>query len=49
MNLLNHDKGTVLDKEIKRYTLAELNVPVCEKDEDECLVCKQNLGKVYLL
>ena len=38
-----------LGKEIKRYTLAEFNVPVCEKDEEECLVCKQNLSKIYLL
>lgn len=48
-NLLNYDKGNTLDKEIVRFTLAELNVPVCEKDEEECLVCKQNLSKIYLL
>lgn len=48
-NLLNHDEGNTLGKEIKRYSLAELNVPVCEKDEEECLVCKQNLSKIYLL
>lgn len=48
-NLLNHDEGNALGKEIKRYTLAEFNVPVCEKDEEECLVCKQNLSKIYLL
>ena len=48
-NLLNHDEGNTLGKEIKRYTLAEFNVPVCEKDEEECLVCKQNLSKIYLL
>ena len=47
INLLNNDRGGVLDKEIKRFSLAEFNVAVCEKNEDECLICTQNLSKVY--
>ncbi len=48
-NLLTCDKGTILKKEIRKFTLAAINVPVCEKNEDECLVCKQNLSKIYSL
>lgn len=49
MNLLNCGQETILDKDIQRYTLAELNVPVCEKEEEKCFVCKENLSKVYSL
>lgn len=49
-NLLKNDKGKNLDdKEIKKYALAEFNVPVCGKDEKECLIYRQNLCKIYSL
>lgn len=48
-NLLDHDEKNISGKEIQRYSLAEVNVPVCDKDEEKCLVCKQDLSKIYLL
>lgn len=48
-NLLKQDKGGIKEKEIKRFTLAKIDVPICEKYEEECLICNKNLGKVYML
>lgn len=48
-NLLKYDIGTILDKEVRKFSLAEFNVPICEQDESDCLICKQNLEKIYLL
>lgn len=48
-NLLDYGEKNISGKEIRRYSLAEINVPVCEKDEEKCLVCKQDLSKIYLL
>lgn len=48
-NLLELNEGNILGKEIKRYSLVEFNVPVCEKNEEECLICKQGLSKIYSL
>ena len=48
-NLLTYDKGNTIGKEIKRFALAELNVPICDKVEEECVVCKYKLSKTYFL
>lgn len=48
-NLLKQEQENKTNKIIRRYSLAKLNVPICEKDEENCLICKQNLGKIYSL
>lgn len=48
-NLKEEKTENKTNKIIRRYSLAKLNVPICEKDEENCLICKQNLGKIYSL
>ncbi len=47
-NLLNGEEAS-LKKEIKRYALAKVDVEVCDKKDEECMVCRNQLAKVYLL
>lgn len=48
LNLLNETEN-IDNKVIKRFTLAEFNVPVCDKQESQCIVCTNELSKVYSL
>lgn len=50
-NLLEEDSNISENNEISihRFSLAEVNVKVCDMDEDKCMICKENLQKIYIL
>lgn len=48
-NLLCDDSWEHTGKEIKRFSLAKMNVPICDMDETKCMVCNNNLCKIYSL
>ena len=50
-NLLKDDSDADLKNAINihRYSLAEVNIQICELDESECIICKEKLKKVYTL
>lgn len=50
-NLLRNDVnvGGISAIDIRRYTLTEINIPICELDEAKCIICKEKLKKVYNL
>lgn len=49
MNLLKKDTGYIKGKAIKKFSLARVDVEVCDKIEEDCFICTQNLAKVYHL
>ncbi|MBQ8804690.1 MAG: hypothetical protein IJZ53_13765 [Tyzzerella sp.] len=50
-NLLDGDEqnGAEFPISIKRFALAEIDVPVCKLDKDECMICREGLKKIYEL
>lgn len=50
-NLLKGDSKDTLDRRINihKFSLAEVNIQICELDEKECMIYKEQLKKVYTL
>lgn len=47
--LLGQNEERIEEKVVRCFTLAEINIPVCEKDEEQCLIYSQQLKKIYHL
>ena len=50
-NLLNSESISNSEGKISifRFSLAEVNIQICELDEKDCMICKEKLKKIYTL
>ncbi len=50
-NLINSESTSNPEGKINisRFSLAEVNIQLCELDEKDCIVCKEKLKKIYTL
>lgn len=50
-NLLKSDANIEFSKDIaiQKLSIAEVNIPVCNLDEKECIICSKGLKKIYTL